>query len=69
VVAVAWSFFFILGGAMGINVAVPGALGVSIGVWLLHVIEGCDEHGVHLNLSGWGRGVMELDLYQRWSAA
>lgn len=68
-VAVAWSFFFILGRAMESIVAVPGAMGVSIGVRLLQVLEGCDEHGVHLNLSGWGKGVIGLDSYQRWSAA
>jgi 3-polyprenyl-4-hydroxybenzoate decarboxylase len=68
VVAVAWSFLFVLGGAMEI-VAVPGALAVGIGVRLLQVLEGCDEHRVHLSLPREGKGVMEHDLYQRWSAA
>jgi len=54
---------------MEIVVAVPGALGVGIGVRLLQILEGCDEHRVHLSLPRGGKGVMEHDLYQRWSAA
>lgn len=68
-VAVAWSFLFALGGAMEIVVAVPGALGVGIGVRLSQVLEGCDEHRGHLSLPRGAKGVMEHDLYQRWSAA
>ena len=45
-------------------VAVPGALGVGIGVRLLQVLEGCDEHRVHLSLPREGKGVMEHDLYR-----
>ena len=55
-VAVAWSFLFVLGGAMGIVVAVPGALGVGIGVRLLQVLEGCDEQLAHLSLSRGAKG-------------
>jgi len=54
---------------MEIVVAFPGALGVGTGVRLLQVLEGCDEHRVHLSLPRETEGVMEHDLYQRWSAA
>ena len=54
---------------MEIVVAVPGALGVGIGVRLSQVLEGCDEHRGHLSLPRGAKGVMEHDLYQRWSAA
>ena len=50
-------------------VAVPGALGVGIGVRLSQALEGCDEHRVHLSLPRGGKGVMEHALYRRWSAA
>ena len=68
-VAVAWSFLYVLGGAMESVVAVPGALGAGIGVRLSQVLEGCDEHRVRLSLLREARGVMEHDLYKRWSAA
>jgi 3-polyprenyl-4-hydroxybenzoate decarboxylase len=54
---------------MGFVVALPGALAVGIDVRLLQILEGCDEHRVHLSLSREGKGGMEHDLYQRWSAA
>ena len=50
-------------------VAVSGALAVGIGIRLLQILEGCDEHRVHLSLSREGKGVMEHDLYQRWRTA
>jgi 3-polyprenyl-4-hydroxybenzoate decarboxylase len=54
---------------MGFVVALPGALVVGIGVRLLQILEGCDEHRVQLSLSREGKGVMEHDLRKRWSAA
>lgn len=68
-VAVAWSFLFVPGGAMGFVVAVPGALAVGIDVRLLRILKVCDEHQGHLSLSKETKGVMEHDLNQRWSAA
>ena len=68
-VAVAWSFLFVLGGAMEVVVAVLGVLGVGIGVRLLQVLEGCDGQPCASEPVKGCRGVMKHDLYQRWRTA